>query len=249
MARLRLLVVACPVLQREIELLALEASTAVTTRWLDMGLHEGSTEGLRSALQAAIDRTRPGEFDAIAIAYGLCNRGIVGLTARSAPVVLPKAHDCIGLLLGSTQGYLARLELEPGTYFQSAGWLEHVPANGEVRPQMSFGRGATLTRERLADRYGEENADYLLEQWANLTKHYARLAFIATPAPEAKEWEAIARERAQKCGWEFERLAGELGWLRRLVNAEWNDGEFLKLSPGERVVLRFDPHLIGTERA
>jgi hypothetical protein len=44
-------------------------------------------------------------------------------------------------------------------------------------------------------------------------------------------------------------LTGDLGWLRRLLNAEWNDREFLTLKPGERVGLRSDEGLIGAEPA
>ena len=250
MNRLRLHVIACPVFQRELELLAAEARTGFTTRHLEMGLHERSADQLRAALQAAIDEVAPGRGDAIALAYGLCNRGIVGVQARALPVVIPRAHDCIGMLLGGTRCYLAQLESQPGTYFQSAGWLEHLPANGGMRQQnLPFGPGSTITREQLVEKYGEENADYLLEQFTSLTRHYERLAFIATPVPEAAKWEAAARQTARVQGWKFERLTGDLGWLRRLVNAEWNDREFLTLKPGERVALRHDEQLIGAEPA
>jgi hypothetical protein len=246
---LRLLVIGCPVFQREIELLAPAAKTSVTTRWLEMGLHERPHEELYAALQAAIDQAAAADFDAIAIAYGLCNRGIIGLAARTLPVVIPKAHDCIGMLLGSTRCYLAQLEMQPGTYFQSAGWLENSPLNGEIRRQnFTFGPGSNVTREKLVEKYGADNADFLLEQFANFTRHYERLAFIDTPAPEAKKWEAVARNLAQQRGWKFERLPGDLGWLRRLLDADWNEREFLKLHPGERVALRSDAQLIGAEK-
>jgi hypothetical protein len=250
MNRLRLHVIACPVFQRELEMLATGAKTEVTFRHLEMGLHEGPTENLRSALQGAIDGVAAGQWDAIAIGYGLCNRGIVGLEARALPVVIPRAHDCIGMLLGSSQCYLAQLEAQPGTYFQTAGWLENMPAGGEVRQQnFTFGPNSNVTREQLVEKYGEENADYLLEQFNNFTRHYERLAYIATPAPQSARWEKTAKEIAHQRGWKFERLQGDLGWLRRLLNADWNDREFLTLKPGERVGLRHNAQLIGAEPA
>ena len=250
MNRLRLHVIACPVFQRELEMLAAGAKTEVTLWHLEMGLHEGPTENLRSALQGAIDGVATGQCDAIAIGYGLCNRGIVGLEARALPVVIPRAHDCIGMLLGSSQCYLAQLEAQPGTYFQSAGWLENSPASGEVRQQnFTFGPNSNVTRGQLVEKYGEENADYLLEQFNNFTRHYERLAYIATPVPKSARWEKTAKEIAHQRGWKFERLPGDLGWLRRLLNADWNDGEFLKLKPGERVGLRHNAQLIGAEPA
>src|ERR1035441_8994283 len=71
MNRLRLHVIACPVFQRELEMLAAGAKTEVTFRHLEMGLHEDPTENLRSALQGAIDGVAAGQCDAIAIGYGL----------------------------------------------------------------------------------------------------------------------------------------------------------------------------------
>jgi hypothetical protein len=249
MNRLRLHVVACPVFQRELELLAADAKTELTFRHLDLGLHEGSAEALRTALQAAIDGAE-GRCDAVAIAYGVCNRGVVGLQARAVPVVIPRAHDCIGMLLGSSRCYLAQLEAQPGTYFQSAGWLENSPANGDIRRQdLAFGPGANVNRAQLVEKYGEENADYLLEQFENFTQHYRRLAYIDTPVPQAARWEAAAREMARQRGWKFEQLPGDLGWLRRMLDAEWNETEFLVLKPGERVGLCSDARLIGAEPA
>ena len=250
MNRLRLHVIACPVFQRELEMLAAGAKTEVTFQHLEMGLHEGSAENLRAALQGAIDGVTTGQCDAIAIGYGLCNRGIVGLEARALPVVIPRAHDCIGMLLGSSRCYLAQLEAQPGTYFQSAGWLENSPAGGEVRQQnFTFGPDSNVTRGQLVEKYGKENADYLLEQFNNFTRHYERLAYIATPVPKSARWEKTAKEIAHQHGWKFERLQGDPGWLRRLLNADWNDREFLKLKPGERVGLRHNAQLIGAEPA
>ncbi|MGO8838813.1 MAG: DUF1638 domain-containing protein [Limisphaerales bacterium] len=250
MSRLRLHVIACPVFQRELEFLAADAKPEVTFRHLEIKLHAGAANDLRAALQNAIDDVAAGQCDAIAIAYGLCNRGVVGLQARALPIVIPRAHDCIGMLLGSNRDYLAQLEAQPGTLFQSAGWLEHLPANGEIRRQdFTCGPDSNVTREQLVDKYGEDNADYLLEQFNQFTQHYGRLAYIATPAPRSAHGEAAAKEIARARGWKFERLAGDLGWLRRLLNAEWNDREFLTLKPGERVGLRTDAGLIGAEPA
>jgi len=247
MGRMRLTVIACSSLRPELEMLAADAKTAVTFRHLEMGLHQRSAGALHDALQSAIDEA---DGDAVAIGYGLCNGGVLGLKARRLPVVIPRAHDCIGMLLGSSRRYLAQLEAQPGTYFQSAGWLENAPAGGDVRqPDFTFGPNSNVTRERLVERYGEEDADYLLGQFAAFTRHYERLVYIATEGAASARWEAAAKEIAGKHGWTFERLAGDLGWLRRLLDADWNEREFLTLRPGERVVSAFDEGLIGAEPA
>ena len=163
------------------------------------------------------------------------------------PVVLPRAHDCIAMLLGASR-YLAQLADQPGTYFQSAGWLENAEA-GVRQPEFTFGPNSNVTRERLVERYGEDNADYLLGQFHAFTRHYERLAYIATEAPASAGWEQTARETAAKRNWKFERLEGDLGCLRRLLDGEWGGDEFLTVRPGERVVLTHDERLIGAEPA
>jgi hypothetical protein len=250
MKPLRLLLIGCPVFQRELELLAVAARNAVTLRWLEIGLHERQPGALRDALQAAVDAAAPAEFDAVVLAYGVCNRGVVGLVAKALPVVIPRAHDCLGILLGSTRRYLDQLQSEPGTYFETAGWLEHSNLNGEIRqPAFTLGLASGLDRAALAEKYGEENADFLLEQLTGLTSHYRRLVFIDTQVPSVEKWAGIARNIAAKRDWRFERLTGDLGWLRRLLDGDWNEEEFMRLQPGERVAFLSDDQLIGAEPA
>jgi hypothetical protein len=248
--RPRLLLIACRVFERELELLARTAKTDLQIHYLEIGLHERLGEYLRAALQQAVDAVPVAERDAIAIGYGLCNRGLVGLKARELPVVIPRAHDCLGILLGSTKRYLAELDKEAGTYFQSSGWIEHLPADRTLRP-LAAGSEAGLSagKAELVERYGEENAEFLMKELGSLTRHYKRLAYINTPVVDAKGRERKASEIAKQQGWTFEKLPGDLGWLRRLVDGEWNEQEFLVLKPGERVGLRYDAQLIGAEPA
>ena len=243
---LRLAVIACPSLKPELTMLAAQCANEVSLRHLEMALHQRSAAVLHQALQQAIDAVDAA--DTVAIAYGLCNRGVVGLKARTVPLVIPRAHDCIGILLGSGLRYRDELAREPGTYFQSAGWLEH--AQPDVRqPDFTFGPNSNVTRERLAEKYGEENADYLVEQFESFTKHYERLAYIATAAPESARRQAEAAALAAQRAWRFERLEGDAGWLRRLLAGNWNESEFLIVRPGERVALAYDDSLIATEPA
>jgi len=244
----RLHVIACPVFRRELEVLEAELQTGASFRYPDMALHETTAVTLRTALQAAISETDATAHDAIALGYGLCNRGIVGLQTEALPLVIPRAHDCIGILLGASQCYLAELEKHPGTYFQSAGWIENLPDNEAMLSQnMPLSPVISATRAELAAKYGEENADYLLEQFAGFTRNYERLAYIRTPVPRSDEWESAAKKMAADKGWKFERLPGELGWLRRLLNRDWSEREFLTLQPGQRVALRADGQVIEAE--
>jgi hypothetical protein len=94
-----------------------------------------------------------------------------------------------------------------------------------------------------------ENAAYLLDQFASSNRNYHRLALISTPVPDRDKWEHAAGEIARKQGWTFDHLEGDLGWLGRLINGDWNEREFLTLKPGERVELSYGTRLIAAERS
>lgn len=244
----RLSVIACRVFERELEVLRKDAPTDLSVQFIEIGLHEKPGEQLRAALQLAVDAVPADKFDAVALAYGLCNRGIVGLKARGLPLVIPRAHDCLGILLGSSKRYLAELDKQPGTYFQSAGWIEHLPPDRSLRPLAGAQSGVfSADEEKLIAQYGEENARFLMEEFAKLRRHYERLVYIATPIANAAERERQAGEMARKQGWAFERLPGDLGWLKRLTAGEWSAEEFLVLKPGQRVARSYDERSICAE--
>lgn len=248
MNRPRLLLVACRVFERELEVLARLAKTELHIHYIEIALHQQPGAQLRAALQEEVCSVPEEDYDAVALGYGLCNQGLVGLKAHGLPVVIPRAHDCLGILLGSTKRYLAELEKEAGTYFQSCGWIEHLPADRTLRP-LAAGAGLSASPEELVARFGEEAAQFLLEEYAKFTQHYKRLAFIATPVAGAEERERKAAEIAKQQGWTFERLPGDLGWLHRLVDGNWAADEFLVLQPHQRVALSHDGGLIAAEPA
>lgn len=239
----RLRVLACPSLRADLTMLAAESKAMLSFHHLETGLHEYPADKLRAALQTVVDQTT--DCDAILVCYGLCSRSVVGLRARDVPVVIPRAHDCIGILLGSSQRYLTELEDNPGTYFQSAGWMKAMRSGPQ--PQFTFGPSSNVTRENLTERYGAEAADYLMGEFAGFTRHYKRLAYIATPMGDAQKWEGEARDIAAARGWAFERLDGDTGWMQRMLDGDWQEHEFLVLQPGQHVVLAADERLIAAE--
>ncbi len=244
-SRRQLSVICCPSLRPELEQLAAGSGADITFQHLEMALHDRSAEALRQALQTAIDATT--DCDAIAIGYGLCNRGIVGVRARKIPLVIPRAHDCIALLLGSTRRYLGEMDREPGTFFQSAGWLEAARDVEQRQDGFTFGPNSNVTFERLAARFGEEAAHYLVEQLEGFTSHYKRLAYIATPVTERTALEAEARRIAETKGLEYQCLAGDTAWLCRLLEGDWRSEEFLVVQPGQSVVFAGGDGLIEAE--
>ena len=101
---MRLKLIACEIAFREICLCAANSRNVVDPQFLPKGLHDIETRDMVARLQEEIDGTDE-KYGAILLGYGLCNNGTVGLVARNAPLVLPKAHDCITFFLGSRRRY------------------------------------------------------------------------------------------------------------------------------------------------
>lgn len=234
---MRLKVIFCQVLTREIELAVSRSAHIVDLDPLSMGFHEFGA-GMRAHLQERIDTADDAGYDAILLGYALCGRGTEGLRAQRTQLVLPRAHDCIGVLMGDRHRYLAYFENHPGVYYRSPGWIEFQSSGKLLQPAWPETRkalGENRSREELVVQYGEENGNYLFEQFNAFRRHYSSLTYISTGVASDQICRAKAQAEAQKEGWAFEEVQGSLSLLERLVNGPWDDADFLTIPPGAQV--------------
>jgi len=243
----RLKVIACEIFFREVSAIAARSPHTVDVEWLPKGLHDLGGGPMRARLQQAIDATSSPPYDTIVLAYGLCNNGLVGLSSRALPLVVPRAHDCITVFLGSRARYAAYFDAHPGTYFRTSGWIERGGCEGGSLGLPTQVGGASLDYEKLVAQYGEDNARYLMEELGDLTRHYRRLAFVRMGVEPDEGLETQARREAADRGWEYERLEGDLGLLARLINGPWDGEELLRVPPGARVAASHDQRVLRLE--
>ncbi len=238
--------ISCEIFHREICAAAARSPHTIDIEFLPKGLHDIGSAGMLERLQAAADRVDGGRYHAILFAYGLCNNGIVGLAARTIPIVMPRAHDCISLFFGSRERYLEYFNSHPGVFFKTTGWIERGVDTGELS-QISIQRrtGMDQSYEELAARYGEDNAKYLWGELCDMAKNYRQLTFIEMGVEPDDSFEQRTREEAASRGWAFEKVRGDLSLIERLVNGAWEEHEFLVLRPGERIVARYDDDIIA----
>ncbi len=229
---MRLKIIACEVFCRELYAAAACSVNQVDLTFLPKGLHDQGAESMRLKLQELIDQC--GErWEAVALGYGLCGNGLAGLTARSVPLVIPRAHDCITLFMGSRSRYLDYFRNHPGVYFKTTGWIERA---GPGDRQLS------LNYSDLLRRYGEEQARYIERE---LTRHYRQFTFIEMGVEPDDRFERQVRQEAAVRGWAFEKIQGDMRLIRRLVDGPWEPPDFLVAPPGSRVVATYDEDIIG----
>jgi hypothetical protein len=237
------LALTCTALARSVYAAAAASPHTVTVTLLEQGLHN-RPKNLRVILQEQIDALPAAEYDAVLLAYGLCGAATAGLIARDTPLVLPRAHDCITLYLGSRERYLAEFEKHPGTYWYSVDYMERQdPAN-------SVGLGAAGIEaneseyEKYVAKFGVETADMLMEELRRWSQHYTRAAFIDTGLGNPEPFEQEARQKAEREGWVFERVTGDRRLMNMLIAGDWPESEFLVVPPGHTVQQAADERIV-----
>lgn len=238
--------VACEVFTRELSAAAAESEHVIDTVFLPFGLHS-SPDDLRLKLQSEIDAAESSHYDAILLGYCLCSRGTAELTARSIPVVIPRAHDCIALFLGSRNRYDTEFTSNPGTYYYSPGWIER--GEGDMEQGYITEKKAREKQERLDEyitKYGEDNARFLIEQESLWLANYTRAAFINTQIGTTQAYRDFVKRVASSNGWEYKEIEGDMSLIRKLVNGKWDGDDFVLVKPGERLIETFDERIISS---
>ncbi len=241
----RLKFIGCEIIYREACLLAARSPHCVDLQFLRKGLHGLDTPDMLARLQAAVDQTDEA-YDAIILGYARCNDGVVGLTARSVPLVIARAHDCITFFFGSRGAYREYFEAHPGTYYRTTGWLERSRSDEDDSEGVMSQLGLDRSFEELAARYGRENAEFIVQVTSGGLKYYDNICYLEMGVCDEGPFIQAARAEATSRGWRFDHRRGDWRLLEKLFFAHW-DEDFVILAPGQRIVARNDERVLDAE--
>ncbi|MCC6579228.1 MAG: DUF1638 domain-containing protein [Phycisphaeraceae bacterium] len=230
----RLAIVTCAVLEAEVRELVRTLPQVRLVHMMEQGLHNDPPK-LRDMLQQVVDQIEQrDDIDAIVLGYGLCSRGTEGIRPSRCRIVIARAHDCITHLLGSRQRYAEYVAANPGTYWYSPGWNKHHIPPGKQRYEKLF--------NEYAEKFGKEDAEYLMEQEQGWFKSYERATYVHLSIGVTDQDLQYTRDCAQWLGWQFDLQAGDPSLMRDLLAGNWDDDRFVVVRPGQAI------HMTGDDR-
>lgn len=177
---------------------------------------------LNEQLQSILNTLdRQGLWNEIILGFGFCSDGVVGLKSKKSKIIIPKADDCIALLLGSTEAYRRELLKEPGTYYLTKGWIDQ---GGD--PLAVFDCKHEWTRN-----YDKKTAEWFARE---MIKNYSRVGLIDTGSYDLGHYAEYSKKVAATFGLKLEIISGTTTFLERLLYGPW-DETFIVLEPGQEI--------------
>lgn len=211
---MKYLVIACNIMRDE--LLRFQAN-GISFVFLEQSLHR-TPQKMKPIIQGEIDKAAEQDWDYIILSYGLCSNGILGVKANCHPIVIPRAHDCIALFLGSLERHMEEHKKEPGTYYLTKGWIEE-------------GKSPLGIYQEYCQRYDKETAEWVIREEL---KNYTRIALVDMGADLSETHREHAMENAKFLHLRYEEIKGSLEFFEKMLRGMW-DKDFIILRPGEEI--------------
>lgn len=209
---------ACRTMEKEITWILNHSKCCYdSVRFIRSGMHH-VTESLRREIAVELARIR--DARRVVLGFGACGNALVGITAGDFELIIPKADDCISIMLGSYKRK-QQIQEQGMAYFLTQGWMD-----SEVN----------IYKEYLStvEKYGKEMADIIYEE---ILGQYRNLAVIDTKIGGyrkiLKETEIMSKELHLH----LLPVEGDLSYLERLLMGPWDESEFLRINPYDTVTM------------
>jgi hypothetical protein len=232
--------IACEVFTREICHCMAHTPHAIDIEFTPIASHD-HPQTLRNTLQDAIDAAGDSGrgYDAVLLCLGLCGNAINGLVSRETPLVVPRAHDCATILLGSKKLFRRHFEPMPSQPYTSRGHREH---DAECDVRSLWTKDAVTQLAEYTRMYGEDNAAAIFDVMNPHVKHGpgTRVVYIDIAETSSVESIAAARDKAVRDNAEFVKLKGSIALIQNLMSGNWYPEDFLVVKPGKSIAAEYD---------
>lgn len=242
----RLAAVACEVFRRELSAAAEKSPNAVELHWLPQGLHDtpdelrrppyGNPHGDRARRRAGSARWAARRD--CALLRAVRRRACGGARREAAPRAAP--HRRLHRRPDRLPAALPRLLPQPGRHLLVHARLARLcedPLPHLVRREAA----------EYAERYGADNAAWLLEQENAWISAYDTCIYIDPPACPSPAHAAARGRPAVEYGWRFEAVPGGAGLLDALLAGAWDETRFLLCPPGRAVAPSWQEDIVKAE--
>ena len=241
---MRIYILGCRVLTRELSALIAGSKNDIDLAWMPQGMHDtpvilhNQLESALEELYRQIDKKMQKRVpDYIVLGYGLCSKSIVGLKAEKIPLVAPRTEDCIGLFLGSQERYLDYFTRYQGTYWLNSRWVEDCPdIDDDFEDRL---------REEYMEQYEDEDTvDYLMDMHRESLRNYQYVGYIGTDTFDDTREKEQAKKFAARNSLQFLEKEGNNCILQKMVNADFDEKNFLIVPPGYKIEYTNGPERI-----
>jgi hypothetical protein len=241
---MRLRLIGCEVFTREVCYCVARSPHRVDIEFTTISSHD-NPDSLRQIIQAKIDSSvESRNYDAILLCFGLCGNSTLNIQAREIPIIIPRAHDCCTIFLGSKLQFKDHFGDKPSSRFTSTGYMEYggdtfVHDLNDTMKQMGSGK----SYDDYVKEYGEECAKFIYE---TLHAAYEKLendntiTFIDIPETRHLGFASKCKKQAIDKGKEFVQLSGSIGLIEKLIYGDWKKNDFLVVKPGYRIFGVYD---------
>lgn len=213
MSELKRTLIACSMMEDEVNNALHTYSGSLNVIWMDRGHHK-YPDTLREKLQEQIDQLQ--DQDELLLAYGLCGNGTTGLVSPNTRLIIPRFDDCINMLL-CTGKRTSRGLTKADTLYITNGW-----ANDDDEAVL-------MQYEKLIEQYDEEMALVVME---TMFEHYNYVSALDTGCYDVTALMDYLEKVHDLLDLEITTTPGNNHLLKQLLSGEYDDN-FIVLSPGE----------------
>jgi len=100
-----------------------------------------------------------------------------------------------------------------------------------------------MTYSYYLEKYGEENAQYLMEMEQGWFNEYSNAAYVDMRIGNSEKYKEYTQQCAEWLKWQYDEIKGDGSLFQRFIDGIWNLDEFLVVEPGHFIEATNDENI------